>query len=60
MLKANLESAGIPCVVFSTKDHTYFMTVGFGIVKVLVPKDKKDIALKIIEDLKYSDEDYYE
>jgi len=60
MLKANIESAGIPCVVFSTKDHSYFMTVGFGIVKVLVPKEQKDIAMKIIEDLRYRDENLYE
>jgi hypothetical protein len=60
MLKANIESAGIPCVVFSTKDHSYFMTVGFGIVKILVPKNQKEIALKIIEDLRYRDENLYE
>lgn len=60
MLKANIESAGIPCVIFSTKDHAYFMTIGIGIVKVLVPKDEKDLALRIIEDLRYSNENFYE
>lgn len=57
MIKANLESAGIPCVVFSQKDHAYFMTIGFGDVKILVPKDKKELAIRIIEDMKLRNEE---
>lgn len=41
MIKANLEGAGIPCLVFSQRDHAYFMIVGnMAIVNVMVPKDR--------------------
>jgi hypothetical protein len=57
MIKANIEGAGIPCVIFSQKDHAYFMTVGFGIVKIMVPREQKDMAMKIIEDIRLRDEE---
>lgn len=39
MIRANLESSGIPCLVFSQRDHVYFLTVGdMAVVNVMVPK----------------------
>lgn len=41
MVRANLENAGIPCLVFSQRDHVYFLTVGdLAVVKVMVPKQQ--------------------
>jgi hypothetical protein len=41
MVRANLENAGIPCMVFSQRDHVYFLTVGdMAVVNVMVPKHR--------------------
>lgn len=41
MVRANLENAGFPCVVFSQRDHAYFLTVGdMAVVNVMVPKNR--------------------
>ena len=39
MVRANLEQGGIPCIVFSQRDHVYFLTLGdLAVVNVMVPK----------------------
>ena len=39
MVRANLESGGIRCMVFSQRDHVYFLTMGdLAVVNVMVPK----------------------
>jgi len=41
MVRANLETAGIQCLVFSQRDHVYFLTVGdMATVNVMVPKER--------------------
>ena len=40
MIKANLESAGIPTTVFSQSDRMYFTTLGdLAVTEVMVPKE---------------------
>ncbi|MBU1297572.1 MAG: DUF2007 domain-containing protein [Bacteroidetes bacterium] len=41
MIKANLQGAGIPTMVFSQRDHAYFMIIGdMAVVNVMVPRDR--------------------
>jgi hypothetical protein len=41
MIKANLEGGKIPCMIFSQRDHAYFMTIGdMAVVNVMVPKKR--------------------
>jgi len=52
MIKANLESAGIECMVFSQKDHVFFSNMGdMAVVKVMVPKEKVNEAEGILKGL---------
>lgn len=49
MVKANLENAGIPSLVFSQRDHVYFLTVGdLAIVNVMVPKHRLPEAQELL------------
>ena len=58
MVKANLERAGIECLVFSQQDHSFFLTVGdLARVKVMVPKNKLRDAQSLLDDLGLLDED---
>ncbi len=45
MIKANLEGGGMPCLIFSQRDHAYFITIGdMAVVNVMVPKERLDEA----------------
>ncbi len=45
MIKANLEGAGIPTMVFSQSDRMYYTTVGdLAVTEVMVPKQMLDDA----------------
>jgi hypothetical protein len=45
MVRANLENAGIPCLIFSQRDHVYFLTVGdMAVVNVMVPNQRLNEA----------------
>jgi hypothetical protein len=45
MIKANLEGGGMPCMIFSQRDHAYFITIGdMAVVNVMVPKNRLDEA----------------
>ena len=45
MIKANLEGAGIPTMVFSQNDRMYYTTVGdLAVTEVMVPKQMLDDA----------------
>jgi hypothetical protein len=45
MIKANLESAGIPAMVLSQHDRTYYTTIGdLAVSEVMVPKDRLEDA----------------
>jgi len=49
MIKANLESAGIPATVFSQSDRMYFTTVGdLAVTEVMVPKDEAEEAARYL------------
>jgi hypothetical protein len=53
MVKANIENAGIECMIFNQQDHAYFLTVGsMARVNVMVPKEKINDAKKIVETLR--------
>lgn len=50
MTKANLERAGIECMVFSQKDHVFFSNMGdTAIVRVMVPKERINEADGILK-----------
>lgn len=58
MVKANLERAGIECLVFSQQDHVIFLTVGdLARVRVMVPKGKLLQAQRLLEELGLLNED---
>lgn len=49
IIKSNLESADIECVILNQKDSSFNLDGAVGLVKVLVPKDKVPEALTIID-----------
>jgi hypothetical protein len=52
MVKANVEMAGIECMVFSQKDNVFFTNIGdTAIINVMVPKEKINEAEEIIEQI---------
>lgn len=52
MLKANLSGAGIPCEILSQVDTTRMLSVGeLAIVKIFVPREHKEEAKEIIQDI---------
>lgn len=57
MVKTNLESAGIDAVIFDQKDSSFPLGGELGEIKVLVPKDKVEEALLIIERIESKDDD---
>ena len=45
MIKANLDGAGIPTMLFSQSDRMYHVTVGdLAVTKIMVPKERLDDA----------------
>lgn len=58
MVKANLEGAGIPCLVFSQRDHAYCITIGdMAIVNVMVRKENLAEAEEYLKNIDlFSDE----
>lgn len=51
MVRDNLEGAGMPCLVFSQRDHVYFLTIGnLAVVNVMVPKHLLGQARKLLRD----------
>lgn len=58
MIKANLEGAGIPTMVFSQRDHAYFLIIGeMAIVNIMVPKERLNEAKEYIKKMNFfSDE----
>jgi hypothetical protein len=50
IVRGNLESEGITVVNFNKRDSSY---TTFGDVELYVPEDEYDIALKLIEGVKY-------
>ncbi len=53
MVKANLENAGIGCMIFNQQDHAYFLTVGsMARVNVMVPKNELAAATEIIDSIR--------
>jgi predicted ATP-dependent serine protease len=58
MIKSNLLSAAIECVILNQKDRSFQVSGDLGIVKIMVPKDKVSDALVVIENSEsYDDED---
>ncbi|MGB9663892.1 MAG: DUF2007 domain-containing protein [Ignavibacteria bacterium] len=57
MVKTNLESAGIDAVIFDQKDSSFPLGGELGEIKVLVPKDKVEEALLIIERIENQEDD---
>lgn len=55
MVKTNLESAGIDAVIFDQKDSSFPLGGELGEIKVLVPQDKVEEALLIIERIENQD-----
>lgn len=52
IIKAQLESAGIPVTIYNQKDSSYVTTHGdLSIIKILVPKDFTDDAEDVLTDL---------
>jgi hypothetical protein len=52
MVKANVEMAGIQCMVFSQKDNVFFTNIGdTAVINVMVPKEKINEAEEIIEQI---------
>lgn len=58
MIKANLEGGGIPCMIFSQRDHAYFIAIGdMAVVNVMVPKKRFDEAEEYLKKMDlFSDE----
>jgi hypothetical protein len=57
MVKTNLESAGIDAVIFDQKDSSFPLGGELGEIKVLVPQDKVEEALLIIEKIENQDDE---
>ncbi len=51
MVKTNLESAGIECMILDKKDSSFPLGGELGEIKVMVPKYRVEEALLIIEKL---------
>ena len=52
MVRANLEGAGIPCLVFSQRDHAYGVAIGdMAIVNVMVQKENLKEAKEYLDQL---------
>lgn len=52
MVKANLEGAGIPCLVFSQRDHAYGVTIGnMAVVNVMVQKENLQEATEYLKNI---------
>ena len=55
MLKANIESSGIPVEILSQQDTSRMLTVGsLSIIKILVPTEYYKDALEIIIEIEKS------
>ncbi len=57
MIKANLLSADIECVILNQKDSSFQVSGDLGIVKIMVLKDKVSEALVVIENSDSFDDD---
>ncbi len=51
MIKANLQGANIKAIILSQKDKSFPASGDLSVIKILVKKDDKDEAVKIIEDI---------
>ncbi len=57
MMRTNLESANIECVILNQKDRSFQLDGDLGIIKILVPIDKVSDALVVIENAESFDDD---
>ncbi|MBN8704415.1 MAG: DUF2007 domain-containing protein [Bacteroidetes bacterium] len=58
ILKATLESASIPCLIFNQKDSSYVTTSGdLAVIKVMVPKEHLQEAEEILAENKTNETD---
>lgn len=58
MLKANIESAGIPIEILSQQDSSRMLTVGnLSIIKLLVPSELYEDAMEIIIEIEKNSDD---
>jgi len=60
MIKSNLLSAEVECVILSQKDRSFQVSGDLGIIKIMVPKDKVSEALVVIENSDSNDDDEIE
>jgi hypothetical protein len=57
MLKANIESSGIPVQILSQQDTSRMLTVGnLSIIKIYVPSDDYEEALQILIEIEKNSE----
>jgi hypothetical protein len=58
MVRANLEGAGFPCMVFSQRDHVFFLTLSdMAVVNVMVPKSMLTQAQDVLRKMGLVSED---
>lgn len=57
MIKANLESVSIECMILNQRDSAFQVDGDLSVIKVLVPKYRVSEALEIIENLESNEND---